>query len=377
MSDITVMIVDDADDSRLLQRMILEEHYTVLEAASGEECIEKIGVNDKVPDLFLLDVNMLGMDGYEVCTHLRKQHETANSPIIFISALYKPEERLKGYEVGADDYLVKPIDGEQLLEKVKYHLEVHLEVVKAQDEAKNSMNVALEAMTYSSEIGQLIDFVKQSQSVKSLEAMGEKVCAAAQEFGLSACAYVIGADRPFAFCEPDSLEAKVLEKSKKSQDRIINIGVRTIVKSDQIALLIKNMPTDDESRYGRIKDHLAVLVSICDGRLMALQAQKELANQRTSVLGRVITVTEEKLKEFNDKVIKHDDEVRSIMLNMITELESKLFSLGLDEDQEATLMSLAYRANEQLNESRESTKELERELGVVLEGLYEILSSTS
>jgi CheY-like chemotaxis protein len=374
MSDITVMIVDDADDNRMLQRMILEEHYNIVEAVSGEDCIEK--VEELTPDIFLLDVNMLGMNGYDVCTHLRKQHATANTPIIFVSALYKPEERLKGYEVGADDYITKPIDGEKLLERVQYHLESHLEVVKAQENAKNSMNVALEAMTYSSEIGQLIDFVKQSQDVKSLEEMGEKVCKAAEEFGLSACAYVIGADNPYAYCTEDSLEAKVLEKAKLSSERIINIGVRTIVKSDQIALLIKNMPTDDESRYGRIKDHLAVLVSICDGRLMALQAQKDLASQRSSVLGRVIIVTEEKLKAFNEKIIEHDDEVRDIMTNMLTELESKLFSLGLDEDQEATLMALAYKATEQLDESRESTKELEKELGVVLEGLYEILANS-
>ncbi|MEO0443232.1 MAG: response regulator [Pseudomonadota bacterium] len=374
MSDITVMIVDDAEDNRMLQRMILEEHYTVVEAVSGEDCVEQ--ASKSVPDIILLDVNMLGMNGYEVCTHLRKQHDTANTPIIFVSAMFKPEERLHGYEVGADDYIVKPIDGEKLLDRVRHHLESHLEIVKVQQEAKNSMNVALEAMTYSSEIGQLIDFVKQSQDVNSLEELGDRVCQAAEEFNLNACAFVNGADRPYASCDPDSLEAKVLDKAKDSTERIINIGVRTIVKSDQIALLIKNMPTDDESRYGRIKDHLAVLISICDGRLMALQAQKELATQRSSVLGKVIVVTEEKLQEFNKKVIKHDEEVREIMMNMIAELESKLFRLGLDEDQEATLMALAYKANEQLDESRESTKQLENELGVVLEGLYQILENT-
>ncbi len=374
MSDVTVMIVDDAEDNRMLQRMLIEDHYKVVEAVSGEDCIKQ--VEKSVPDIILLDVNMLEMNGYDVCIHLRKQVKTANIPIIFVSALFKPEERLQGYEAGADDYLTKPIDGEKLLERIKFHLDSHLEIVKVQKQAKESMNVALEAMTYSSEIGQLIDFVKQSQLVKSLEEMGQKVCEAAEEFGLSACAYVVGAKQPFARCDPESLEAKVLSKARLSSERIINIGIRTIVKSDQIALLIKNMPVDDESRYGRIKDHLAVLVSICDGRLMALLAQNELANQRNSVLGRVITVTEDKLKNFNEKIIEHDDNVRLIMNNMITELEAKLFSLGLDEDQEAALMALAYRATEQLDQSRESTKELEKELGIVLEGLYEILANT-
>ncbi|MBX2809247.1 MAG: response regulator [Cellvibrionaceae bacterium] len=375
MSDITVMVVDDAEDNRMLQRMILEDHYHVIEAVSGEDCIKQTA--NSVPDLILLDVNMSGMNGYDVCTHLRKQPDTAATPIIFVSAMYKPEERLAGYEAGADDYLVKPIDGELLLEKTQYHLESHIEICKAQSEAKESMNVALEAMTYSSEIGQLIDFVKQSQSVKSLEEMGDKVCAAAEEFGLNACALVTGADRPFACCDPDSLEAKVLRKVQDSEERIINVGVRTIVKSDQVCLLIKNMPTDDESRYGRIKDHLAVLVSICDGRLLALQAQKDLAGQRKEVLEKVILVTEEKLEEFNIKLSAHDSNVREIMMGMIGELEAKLFSLGLDEDQEAALMALAYRANEQLDGSREATTQLESELGTILEGLYNILDSSS
>lgn len=373
MADFTIMVVDDAEDNRMLQRMILEEHYTVVEAISGEECIEKVEVSP--PDLILLDVNMLGMNGYEVCMHLRKQPATATMPIIFVSGMYKPEERLQGYEAGADDYLIKPVDGEKLLERVSYYLEGHREVVKAQSEAKDSMSVALEAMTYSSEIGQLIDFVKQSQMVKSMEEMGEKVCQAAQEFGLNACALVKSADQPFAYCAPDSLEAKVLEKSYAGSERIINIGVRTVVKSDQISLLIKNMPTDDESRYGRIKDHLAVLVSICDGRLMALKAQKDLAGQRKEVLENVILVTEEKLEEFNIKLAKHDKNIRDIMTGMVSELEGILFGLGLDEDQETTLMNLAYRANEKVDSSQEATDQLESELGVILEGLYEILGS--
>lgn len=374
MSKFTVMIVDDAENNRMLQRMLIDDHYEVIEAVSGEDCVEK--VKETVPDLILLDVNMLGMNGYDTCLHLRKQPKTANTPIIFVSALFKPEERLQGYEAGADDYLTKPIDGEKLLERINYHLEAHKEIVAVQQQAKDSMNVALEAMTYSSEIGQLIDFVKRSQEIKTLEEMGEKVCEAAEEFGLKACAYVVGAKAPFARCEPESLEAKVLSKARCSSERIINIGIRTIVKSDQLALLIKNMPVEDESRYGRIKDHLAVLVSICDGRLMALQAQQELANQRNSVLGRVILVIEDKLKNFNEKIIQHDEEVRLIMAGMLAELEAKLFGLGLDEDQEAALMALAYKATDQLEHSRESTKLLEKELGVVLEGLYEILANT-
>lgn len=374
MTATTIMIVDDADDNRLMQRMLLEDRYEIIEAVSGEDCLEKI--QTQLPDLVLLDVNMDGISGYDVCIELRKQERTATLPIIFVSARDKPDERLHGYEVGADDYIAKPIDGEKLLERVALHLTSHVEIVNAQNQAKDSMNVALEAMTYSGEIGQLLEVVKESQTVTTLEGIGKKVCAAVQEFGLDACSYIHGANQPFTNCEPDSLEASVLDKARLMSERIVHIGVRTIVKSDQIALLIKNMPVDDESRYGRIKDHLAVLVCICDGPILALIAKQNMASQRSKVLGKVIVVTEEKLKDFNKKIIQHDDEVREIMGDMLTELESKLFSLGLDEDQESTLMSLAYQATERLESSRESTKQLEKELGVVLEGLYEILANT-
>lgn len=367
-----VMVVDDSEESRVLQRMILEDAYEVVEAESGEACIEQC--DQKIPDLILLDVHMPGMSGYEVCVHLRKHAETATVPVIFVSGLNEPHERLEGYEAGADDYLIKPIDGENLLERVGLQLSKHLEVVEAQNQAKESMNVALEAMTYSSEIGQLIQFVTDSQSAKSMEDLANCVRDAIAEFGLQSCV-LINQVELFSGCEKGSFEAKLLAKVRNSGERLINVGVRTIVKSDQICILIKNMPVDDESRYGRIKDHLAVMVSICDGPVLALQAQHDMANQRKDVLEKVILVTEAKLEEFSVKLKTHDGNVRKVMGGMVDEIESILFSLGLDDDQESTLMNLVYHANERLAETQAETQKLEGELSVILEGLYSILES--
>jgi len=373
MPDITVMIVDDAEDNRMLQRMLLEEDYTVVEAVSGEDCIKQ--VDSSVPDLILLDVNMLGMNGYDTCIYLRKQSQTANIPIIFVSALFKPEERLQGYEAGANDYLTKPINGNELIERVKYHLESYIKIVKVQKQAKDSINAALKAFTYSNETNQVINFIKLSQEIKTLEYMGKKVCLVAEKFSLNACAYVVGAKQPFVNCEPDSLEAKMLNKVKLSHERITHMGVRTIIKGDKITLLIKNMPVCDESRYGRIVDHLAVLVSICDGRLVTLQAQEDLKNNRI-LLERVLVETQEKIKYFNQRAIHHDDEVNEIVAHFIRKLGSKLLTLGLDDDQESALMALAYKAAEKIVGSIESTKEFERELGMVFEDFYAILDNT-
>ena len=236
------------------------------------------------------------------------------------------------------------------------------------------MKVAMDAMTSSSELGQLISFVTDAQNAKTLTDMGDMIVNVCQSFGLNACAYIEGAKPAVFGCDKDSVEATVLERSLNAKDRIINLGIRTIVKSDQLSLLVKNMPIDDENRYGRFKDHLAVLISISDGRLLTLKAQMNVAGERREVLSKIILHTEKQIKNLNSKILAHDERSRDVMMNMVGELEAKLFGLGLEEDQEEELMKLVYGTSEQLETSKGTTKELQEQLGTVLEGLYEILA---
>jgi len=371
MKEFTIMIVDDAKDNLLLLEMMLEEKYEIIQAESGYECLEII--EKSPPDLLLLDVNMPGMTGYEVCTTLRKNSSTKLLPILFVSAMINAEERLAGFEAGGDEYINKPVDKEELAEKIELQIAGLQERAATDKNAADAMKVAMDAMTSSSELGQLISFVTDAQNTKSLNDMGSMIVDVCSGFGLNACAYIEGSEPAFFGCEKGSVEASVLERSINSTERIINLGIRTIVKSDQLSLLVKNMPTDDENRYGRFKDHLAVLISISDGRLLTLKAQMNVADERRHVLSKVILHTEKQIKNLNKKILEHDDHSREVMMDMVTELESKLFGLGLEEDQEEELMKLVYGTSEQLEKSKGTTKELQVELGSILEGLYEIL----
>jgi CheY-like chemotaxis protein len=374
MTEKTIMIVDDMESNRLILNMMLKDNFTIIECSSGQECLDK--VENEVPNMILLDVNMPGMTGYEVCTELRKHSKTATLPIIFVSGMDNVEERLAGFEAGGDEYITKPIDPELLLEKINSNF-AHLgEVKEAKDSADYAMKVAMEAMTSSSELGQIIEFVKSSQDVTTLEGIGEKFCEVAQGFGLSASALVYGPPHHYINCSADSMEARVLTKFQNSKDSIVSIGVRTMVRSDSMALLINDMPVDDDTRYGRFKDHLMVLSSICDGRLLTIKANLSVTDERVGVLGRIIKMTEKQVKKLTHKIAEHDLTTRKVMLDMITELEAKLFTLGLDEDQEEQLMGLAYNASETLDKLKGGVEELEGELGAVLEGLYEVLNKS-
>jgi len=118
-----ILVVDDtAVNLKLLGDLLSAKGYQVSTAASGAEALEKI---DKTPpDLVLLDVMMPGMSGYEVCKKLRENPATAVLPVVMVTALDPAQERVKGIDVGADDFLTKPINQPELLARVRSLLRV-------------------------------------------------------------------------------------------------------------------------------------------------------------------------------------------------------------------------------------------------------------
>jgi two-component system sensor histidine kinase/response regulator len=115
-----ILIVDDDPLNVAILEEVLEEGFTLATASSGVEAL-RVAAEFK-PDLFLLDIMMPEMDGYETCRRLRQNPELRFVKIILISAKAMLSERLKGYEAGADDYVTKPFDHAELLAKVKVFL---------------------------------------------------------------------------------------------------------------------------------------------------------------------------------------------------------------------------------------------------------------
>lgn len=116
-SDPVVLIVDDEPRNQRIVSETLEGHYPVTLAATGEEAMAFLEKSS--PDLVLLDIMMPGMDGYEVCRRIRGNPRLAYTKVVLVSGRAMLEERLKGYEAGADDYMTKPFIPEELLAKAK------------------------------------------------------------------------------------------------------------------------------------------------------------------------------------------------------------------------------------------------------------------
>src|SRR6187551_561957 len=119
----TLLVVDDTPDNLSLMSGILKDTYKVKVANSGERAL-KIADTDAPPDLILLDIMMPGMDGYQTCMRLQTHANTRYVPIIFLTAKAEVEDEAYGLELGAVDYITKPISPSILLARVKTHLEL-------------------------------------------------------------------------------------------------------------------------------------------------------------------------------------------------------------------------------------------------------------
>jgi len=120
----TILIVDDTPANIDILQGLLSDRYRVKAAINGAMAL-KIASIKPLPDLILLDIMMPGMDGYEVCSKLKSNPDTQQIPVIFVTAMNETQDELRGLEIGAVDYITKPISPPILMARVQTHLALH------------------------------------------------------------------------------------------------------------------------------------------------------------------------------------------------------------------------------------------------------------
>lgn len=134
-----VLLVDDEPNNLKVLQQILKDRFQLLFAINGEKALA--AAREHGPDIILLDIMMPDMDGYQVCTRLKADPLTANIPVIFVTAMGEMENEAHGFDVGAVDYIQKPVSGPIVLRRVQ----THLSLVRV-DELDNLARAAIEML---------------------------------------------------------------------------------------------------------------------------------------------------------------------------------------------------------------------------------------
>ena len=345
-----VLVVDDEPFNLEIMQEILEEDYEVAYAKSGPECMDMI--MDVMPDVVLLDVNMPGMSGYEVCQRLKENPKTTGIPVTFVSALDTLAERLAGYEVGGDDYICKPFEAGELLSKVNIAVKYKREKESLRIDAEQAMHKAMSAMKNTGDVGIVMEFMRSSLACDSLEKLADLALYTISSMGLRSSVQIRDLDEVIHKSSDgaiNQLERTVVKKIYK-EDNVVDLGVRSVFNFEYVSVLIKNMPLDDQAKYDSVKNNIALITEALEIRVQYIvQTQgPEFAVSKTGSnhieLHDVARRLAELLSHHQQASLDLVPQYVKILSDLAYDMEGSFSSLSLTEDQEQCLMQLVDEA---------------------------------
>ena len=333
-----ILVLDDEAWNLELVKKALPEY----ELLTFSDPISLLAHADEHTDCILLDINVPELDGYQVCEHLRQQPTTSHTPVLFVSGKTDIDDRLQGYQSGGDDFICKPYDIGELRAKVDRALHSGTYKKHLSEMADSARQTAFEAMTHSSEQGQIALFMEQAFNCTDKESLGQSLIACLKNFGLNAVVGFWDQGLPLFVAHNKHIKPLELELLKESRHggRIVDFSRRSIFNFPNCALLIKNMP-DNPAAYGRFKDHLCILMSGVDARLKALKT--EMRCEQQDKLLEIVKDAEHALSGLQDE---HSQKVMTATAeadDMSLELAEELLMLNVDESQETAIIELVKR----------------------------------
>ncbi len=357
-----VLIIDDDKLVHIYLGKFLAGECEVRCAFGGEEGLQEVYAWR--PDIILLDVEMPGRSGYDICDILKQNEITRETRVIFLSSNSSLRERMQGYEVGADDYLIKPCDHEELLIKIKIISQLSKEKYTLMNEASNAM----EAMSASFELGKAIRLVERLYLTTDFDSLADCIMDFMKGLGLNSVVMFEGCQGRFykssTLLQPAPLE-KELISMLRGQDRYVDFGSRTVVNFPQVVLLVKNMPLGDRAQYGRLKDIFPFILGAADAKVRVIDVEHALQSQNKD-LTESIDVVQMTITTIRDLFKSNMTAVSSIMTELIETLSLDMKRMGLETDQEEYVCELVEDAADDVHVCLEKNTSIETNLSDVV-----------
>lgn len=365
------MIVDHDEFNLELLEGMLEDEFEVIAMKDETEVIQ--ATENAPPDLILLDTGIPEEQGYGICSEIKSNPKTESCSFMFLSEDSRLDRKMAGYAAGCDDYILKPFDPEELLTRLKKQLKSQEEQTKLQSTAKNAMDAAFAAMQSSSEIGAIVRFLENTLTLSTFDELAKSLLDITHDFGLLCAVQIRGAEGRLNYgCENKSVESKMLSELI-SKGKIIDFGTRTLLNFPHISLLVRNMPNQEPENYGRLKDNLVLLTNSCEEKVKTINNEINLQQQRDGGIASIISECHDDLTNASEQIKFLDNLIDEVMTWQRQELEDKLISLGLSEEQEDALLEMVDTSVKKLEVSRNIGEEIDEHFATIIQKLTELM----
>ena len=367
----SILCVDDEPVNLVIMEELLRDNYALNTVKSGEGCLEQVGLQK--PDLILLDVNMPKMNGLETCERLKTDTDTAEIPIIFVSALASHEELMAGYEAGGDDYIIKPFSEEILQKKVQIVLASQQRKRELEQISDRAVEALKNNLTNTEMLGMVVQFLHRCQRIDDVDELVNNVFDCLRDFEIESSLLIQaepenrvwfsdGIDRP--------MESQILE-SLHGQDRVLSFGTRLAINSDHVTLLVRKLP-NGQQEIENLRQQLVIMIEGLDTRLHAMQAER-LFDSRRELLARVLESARDKLGEIDEQHKRQTLVASEILTGMGNQLETSLLPLDLTEQQQQALLKIIDSSVSKIKSEYDKDCKLDDQFDVIIEDVSSLL----
>ena len=334
-----VFVVDD--DAFVLDviRGILEPGCAVRTFACVEDCQSALA--QEAPGMFLLDVRMPGIDGYAFCRLLKDDAALCQIPVTFISGQNTLEARLKGYDAGGEDFIVKPFQAEEVLRKVQVAQQIARSQRSLAQQLEDSELLSSLVMANMDEYAILVRFMRELISWETEQEIAAGILAMLQRYRLDGAVQIRISQRSLTLSAKGTdlpLETAVFNHVR-SLERIFEFRNRSVHNFERLTMMISNMPLQDAEYCGRLRDHLCIAAESAEARLKAIETEE--AGQRSQA---GIKAALERLRSLMTTL--HQEHLRDrafcseLLVRMEHGMASAFVHLGMSEMQELHLAEL-------------------------------------
>jgi CheY-like chemotaxis protein len=375
MAQAQVLITDDDSMTLEMLEASLQGNYQVTTAVRGKDAIRR--AQSSPPDVIVLDVDMPELDGYATCEALKADSTTVGIPVIFLSARCSIDERLKGYRVGAHDYLTKPFDADELRAKVELAISKHAHSEQLRQKMDEAMGMVMGTADMYGELGLVLKLQRELSECHQYVDIASAFFGVLMHMGLEGCLRLSGrlgmvSRTPNAACS--ALENAILDHVEAAKHATIQkLGENTSFRYENVAILVRPIPgschtgPDAEERQERMRDNIAMMAEGIVSRLRSIDSEHEKAAHVQSQ--RQVQATREAMVDIAAEQHANRIHLGKVFERLQSEIEYSFINLGLSATQEELLSTTLRRHVEEAMAVFDHSSQIQSTLNKLIERL--------